>query len=143
MKPFTQLPRAFPVPDPKKKKKGRRSGGEQGLKSNSTCRHAAEQANKWKKSSHTRPGRMALVWPHATSRLRNDNGHRARIALRMFQERGVNYLDLVETTALMACRLATIWIDCDRKDYSTVRIHVTPMKSKPCAPIATNTTFAF
>lgn len=97
MKPFTQLLRAFPVPDPKKKKKGRRSGGEQGLKSKLGMSPAAEQAEEMEDVKRML-GPDAWPWfgPMLVFDCETTTGVGQELRFGMFQERGVNYLALVE-----------------------------------------------
>lgn len=92
MKPFTQLLRAFPVPDPKKKKKGRRSGGEQGLKSKLGMSPAAEQAEEMEDVKRML-GPDAWPWfgPMLVFDCETTTGVGQELRFGMFQERGVNY----------------------------------------------------
>jgi hypothetical protein len=96
MKPFTQLLRAYPVPDPKKKKKdGRRrfrSGGQPRDQS-----PVEDQRNEmeWIK---TRLGPAAWPWfgPMLLLDCETFSGMGQELRFGMFQERGVNYRELVE-----------------------------------------------
>ena len=61
-----------------------------------------------------------------------------------FQERGVNYRELIENMRFRNSRQrANIWTRYDRKDCFTIQQHAASMKSKQCDLIALNITFAF
>ena len=96
MKPYTQLLRAFPVPDPKKKKKGgRRRFGGAAQRDKSPIAEQREEMEEIK----NKLGPAAWPWfgPMLLFDCETTTGIGQELRFGMFQERGVNYRELVET----------------------------------------------
>jgi hypothetical protein len=142
MKPFTQLLRAFPVPDPKSKKK---KGGRRGFGGRQRDKSPAEEQRAEMKEIKAKLGPDAWPWfgPMLILDCETTTGIGQELRFGMFQERGVNFRELAKTYGSMARRRANIWINCDRRDCSTIQRHAAPPKSRQCKPFVARTAFAF